>query len=263
MEAAAGPPGDALSGDGEVSEADATGRLADAYAVIRAALDVPFVPTVYRMLARREELLVSAVGALEPLLAGGRAGRYAAAVRDRGGSAAARLPGGGLDAGDDGPELLALLERYNRANPLNLLFALALLPDEPAWTPAVMGPPPPRRPGLLADVLACHGGFTVPGVWRELAHLPGPARRAWELIRPLAGSAALAAARDDVIELARAELATVTVPTAEQLGYGEADIAAVRDTLAWFPHGIATMVIEIEYLRLRVEAGPEQMRSSA
>lgn len=256
------PSGDPLGGEGEVSEAEATGGLADAYATIRRALGVPFVPTVYRMLARHERVLVAAVAALEPLLASERAGPYSEAARRRGASAARRLPGSALEAGDAQAAVLATLERYNRANPLNLLFSLALRPEGADWTPAVMGPPPPPRGDLLADVRACHGGFTVPGVWRELAGRPELAAEAWGLVRPLAGSTELRTARDDVIALARAELASVSLPSAEALGYGPGDSAAIRGTLAWFPHGIATMVVEIEFLRHRLEAGPDLRRSS-
>ena len=254
-----------LRGRGEVAEDEATGALADAYAALRSALGVPFVPTIYRMLGVYDRLLVAAVDALAPLL---RRSRTPSAsprtARARGAQAAARLPGGPLDGGAHTDDALAVLERYNAANPRSLLFVLGMRPADAGPPTAVLRPPlPPPAGSLLDDVLACHGGFTVPGAWRELAAWPSLAAAGWDLVRSLAAEPELQAARADIVAGGRERLTGVTVPTASELGYGPQDAAAVDRILAWFPDGIPAMVVEIEILRHRLTAAAPQPDRSA
>lgn len=253
-----------LRGRGEIAEDEATGALADAYAQLRVALGVPFVPTIYRMLGVYDRLLVAAVEALAPLLRGPGAEHFARTARARGAQAAVRLPGGPLPGGAHRDDALAVLERYNTANPRSLLFVLGMRPaDAGPPTPVLRPPLPPPAGALLDDVLACHGGFTVPGAWRELAAWPQLAGAGWELIRSLAAEPELQDARADIVAAAREQLAGIAVPTASQLGYGPQDAAAVERILAWFPDGIPAMVVEIEVLRHRLMAETQRTDRSS
>ena len=185
---------------------------------------------------------------------------FAAAARRRGQVAAQRMPGGALDAGSAARDVRAVLDRYNVANPRNLLLVYALggAGAGSAQTgPAVMRDPlPAPAADLLEDVRACHGGFTVPGMWRELvAGWPDVAARAWRLVRPLAAEDELHAATGELIERGRELVGGLAVPDAAALGYGPADQAAIADILAWFRLGIPTMVVEIEYVRDRLRNG--------
>ncbi|UGS39145.1 hypothetical protein [Capillimicrobium parvum] len=263
-----------LRGSGEVAEDEATGAVADAYARLRDALGVDFLPTVVRMLGRYDRLLTATTDAMAGVLGGPEGAAFAGAARARGTEAAERLPGGALAAGAAAADVRVLLERYNVANPRNLLLVTALsagLADaEPApgttpapppagvataaGAPAVMyAPLPAPVPGLLDDIRACHGGFTVPGMWRELAaSRPAVAERAWRLVRPLAGEDELHAAIADVAARAAAVVRGQAMPNVADLGYdaeAQADIAGI---VTWFRLGIPTMVIEIEYLRHRL-----------
>jgi hypothetical protein len=214
---------------------------------------VPFVPTVYRMLACYERFLVEAVDALADALRGDRTECFAMAARALGAVAAERLDGPPIDPGADRAAILALIDRYNVANPRNLLFAVGLAGGRPpgAALPIMEPPLPPARDDLLADVEACHGGLTVPGLWRELAAWPEVAGTAWSHVRPLAGRPDFDRARTEILALARRTAGAAAAPEPAGLGYGPEDIAAIDEILAWFPRGISTMVVEIEYLRRR------------
>jgi len=238
---------DVLRGPGEVAEDDASDAVLALYARLRELLDVSFVPTVFRMLALHESYLTAVVDALAATSAPRRAARARACVALAAG-VATRLDPPPLDAGTDGPRVAALLDRYNVANPSGLLVLTALATGlEPAR--GVLEPPLPPRAGrsLNDDVLACHGGFTVPGLWRELAHgWPALAEQAWSEIRALAEAPAFGAGRAELIALAAGAIGPGELP---------APPAEVERIVAWFARAIPSMVLEIECLRLALSRG--------
>ena len=153
-----------------------------------------------------------------------------------------------MSAGEDTAAIQGVIERYNVANPAGMLI-LAALSDglEPA---RVLEAPLPERAGrsLQDDVLMCHGGFTVPGLWRELAHgWPDVAERAWTEIRSLAQTRRFASGRDELVALASEAIPATAFPRAD------AD-PEVERIVTWFARAIPTMVLEIECLRLAITA---------
>jgi hypothetical protein len=162
-----------------------------------------------------------------------------------------------LAAGSDGPAVAALLQRYTAANSRGLL-ALTTLADglEPAR--GVLDAPLPPRAGrpLEDDILACHGGSTVPGFWRELGHgWPDLAERAWAEVRSLAQAPRFAAKRAELIALAAEALPAAALP---RPAAALRDPAAARDaerSIAWFARAIPTMVVETAFLRLALDRG--------
>lgn len=238
-----------LGGPGEVAEHEAGPALARTYADLRAALGVPFIPTLYRVLGTDEPFLTAATGALRDVIGGAHGAAFAAEARRLG--AAADLPQASLDVGPDAPALLALIDEYNRANPRNLLFALALAPraaSDPFPSPAGALAVGADAAALLADIGACHGDAVMPGLWREVAAShPTLLAPAWHAIRGVLGTPAFEAARADVVGAARATVAAAAAPA-------PATPAALVEPLAWFARGISTMIVEIELLRRLVAA---------
>jgi hypothetical protein len=118
----------------------------------------------------------------------------------------------------------------------------------------VLEAPLPERAGrsLQDDILMCHGGFTVPGLWRELAHgWPDLAERAWTEIRRLAQAPRFASGRDELVALASEARPAASFPRAVD--------PDVERTVTWFAQAIPTMVLEIECLRLALgSAGPRR-----
>jgi hypothetical protein len=232
-----------LHGPREVAEDQAGDTVAGLYARLRELLGVPFVPTVFRMLAVHEDYLAAVVDAASAAPAERRA-TYARRGVELAAEVARQLEPGSVSAGEDTGAIQAVVERYNVANPAGMLI-LAALSDglEPAH---VLEAPLPERAGrsLQDDVLMCHGGFTVPGLWRELAHgWPDVAERAWTEIRRLAQAPRFASGRDELVALA-AEASPATA-------FPRADIDPdVQRIVAWFARTIPTMVLEIECLRL-------------
>jgi hypothetical protein len=242
-----------LRGPGEIAEDEAGPALRETYARIAGLLGVPFVPTIYRMLGRWPDWLAAAVDTIGPLLATREADAFATDARQRAASAA--LPGDAVHAGDDAPAVLAVLERYNRANPRSLLFATAL--DGGAPRPrGLMGPGAPDASpwsgdpgGVLEDVRARHGGLVLPGVWRELAGWPDLLEAAWRQVRPLAAVPAFQHARTAVADLALAATSGTVAPSPADHGVPDADLAELATITGWFAHGIPAVIVEIEYLR--------------
>ena len=187
-----------LRGPREVAEDEAGSSVAALYARLRELLGVPFVPTVFRMLAVHEDYLAAVVDAASATPAERRA-TYARRGVELAADVARQLDPGSVSAGEDTAAIQGVIERYNVANPAGMLI-LAALSDglEPA---RVLEAPLPERAGrsLQDDVLMCHGGFTVPGLWRELAHgWPDVAERAWTEIRSLAQTPRFASGRDEL-----------------------------------------------------------------
>ena len=232
-----------LRGPHEVAEDEARGPVVGLYARLRELLGVPFVPTVFRMLALHEDYLAAVVDAastvpVERLAASARRGVELAA------GVARQLEPSAVSAGGDTAAVQALLARYNVANPAGMLIVVAL--SDGLGPARVMQAPLPERASrsLLDDVLLCHGGFTVPGLWRELADgWPEVAERAWSEIRSLARDPRFAAGRDALVALASEAAPAGTFPRA-------VDHPGAGEIVAWFARGIPTMVLEIECLRL-------------
>lgn len=241
-------------GPGEIAEDEATGRTVETYARLRDALGTPFVPTVFRLLARHETYLATGVDALLARLDRDAIAELADAVRERAALAALELPGPPLDAGDDRAAVAALLRRYNVVNPRGIVLVRALRGDVARPPAAVMRAPLPRPvAATLEDVRAAHGGLTVPGMWRELAELDaGVATAAWARIRPLAGAAAFDAARADIGEWAGAAVAAVVTPDPARLGCRPEDQREIAMILDWFVAAIPALVVEIEVLDERL-----------
>ena len=117
----------------ELSEADASGRVAEIYAELRRLSGVPVVALIFRHLATHEGLLDQIWAALRPLLTTGVLQDAAARVVDENIPADLIPP---IDAnvrcalGFDGVRMTPVLnaiDAYNRANAINLLIMLSLL----------------------------------------------------------------------------------------------------------------------------------------
>lgn len=244
--------GDALRrGSGEIAETEATGSVAESYSQLRETLGVPFVPTVFRMLARYPNFLEAGLRGLDrvDLTALARSGRA------HGERAARELAGARLDAGQDRSSVVTLLDDYNRTNPRGIVVVSAMRGPTSRRPPAVMCPPLPAPvPELLDDVRACHGGLTVPGLWRELAagH-PEVAASGWAQVRPLAEAPAFAAARRAIATDAAAAVSAIRPPDPAALGLDAAATHEVTEILDWFFAAIPTLIVEIEVLRLGVQ----------
>jgi hypothetical protein len=244
-----------LRGPGEIAEDDAGEAVVALYARLRELLDIAFVPTVFRMLATHVRYLAAVVDALAATSAPRRAA-YADACVELAARIAAELDPPALDAGADAPRVVALLERYNVANPSGLLVLTALAAGlQPAR--GVLEPPLPPRAGRSVedDVLACHGGFTVPGLWRELAHgWPALAERAWNEMRSLAEAPRFATGRTELVAFAADAIAPGELPAPSAVLTGH-DAGEVERIVAWFARAIPSMVLEIECLRLALSRG--------
>jgi hypothetical protein len=232
-----------LRGPREVAEDEAGGSIAAAYARLRELLGVPFVPTVFRMLAVHEDYLAAVVEAASATPAERRA-TYARRGVELAAGVATELGPASVRAGEDTAAIQAVIERYNVANSAGMLIVAALADGlQPA---RVLEAPLPDRAGrsLQEDILVCHGGVTVPGLWRELAQgWPEVAERAWAEIRSLAQTPRFARGRDELVALASEALPATAFPQAG------ADPELER-IVTWFARTIPTMVLEIECLRL-------------
>ncbi|MCZ6604378.1 MAG: hypothetical protein O7A03_04465 [Alphaproteobacteria bacterium] len=189
----------------EVSEAEATGRTADIYAAIRASCGVGMVSLCYRHLAVDLSQLEWAWRILGPEYVSGACAQMAetltgrtvidhlVAALDR----AALPPDLGANAN---AHVIAVLDAFNRANPMNYLFVSVLVRLLEAKTAQGSGdagsqvgdPPPveglPQLPPILslddmpaqvraqvielADLGAGKHDRIVPSVYRHVAHWP-------------------------------------------------------------------------------------------
>src|SRR4051794_32922309 len=160
-----------LRGPREVAEDEAGPSVAAAYARLRELLGVPFVPTVFRMLAVHEDYLTAVVEAASATPAERRA-TYARRGVELAARVATELEPASVSAGEDTAAIQAVIDRYNVANSAGMLILAALADGlEPA---RVLEAPLPDRAGrsLQGDILVCHGGG--PGA-RPLRG-PGPGR---------------------------------------------------------------------------------------
>jgi hypothetical protein len=250
------PPSEAqvLRGPGEITEDEATRAVAGVYDRLRGALGVGFVPTVFRMLACHERYFVAAIDAVAPLLDGGRGQQLGAQVRAIAAHASETAGIGPLPASPDPATFAPLFDRYNEANPRSLVLVRVLARDVAAAAGVMQPPLPPRSPdALLEEIRACHGGLTVPGLWRELyAISPQRAAAAWVAARDAAPTTAFARALTDIIALADEAGAGCVAPTPADLAVDERAAREVERILGWFKIVIPTMIVEIECLRRAV-----------
>ena len=245
-----------LRGPQEVAEDEAGAGIALLYSRLREALRTPFVPTVFRMLAIHEDYFAAVVDALSATSAERRR-LYARRCLELASDVATQLHPRPLSAGEHTAAIATLIARYNAVNPNGLLVLTAMSAglDEPE---GVLTAPLPQRSGraLDDDILACHGGFTVPGLWRELSHgWPDIAERAWTEVRALAESPRFATGRTELLDLAAGALPSDRFP---RPAAAIADPDAARDVeriVSWFSRTIPTMMLEIECLRLAFDAG--------
>jgi hypothetical protein len=240
-----------LRGPGEIAEDDATGTLAAVYERVRGALGVPFVPTVFRMLARHERYLAAAIDSLRPVLDDRRGRELSARIRAIAAEAPAAAGIGVVPPWCDRGALDALIDRYNEANPRSLVLVRVLAREVPAVAGVMQPPLPQRAPhALLEEILACHGGLTVPGLWRELdAISPERAAAAWAAVRDAAHTSAFARAVREVIAAGDEAGAGCAAPTPAALGVDEHGSLEIERILGSFKILIPTMVVEIECLR--------------
>jgi len=238
-----------LRGPSEIAEDEANSFVAVLYARLRDELEVPFVPTVFRMLARHESYLAAAVDALAAGVDASSRRRFAERARGAARDALDAVPPVSLSMGRERGDVTQLLRRYNEANPRGMLLVRALARTVRPATGVMEPPLPPPSAELLPDVRACHGDFTVPGLWRELdARHSTVAAVAWPAVRELATTPAFASARRAVIARADEAMTAVAAPTPAEVGDDPTAVREIEQILAWFCVGIPSMVVEIEYL---------------
>lgn len=185
----------------ELSEADATGEIAEIYAEVCRLSGVPYVSALYRHLATRPGVLEWAWATVGPALSDGEPQTAAWALAD--GVTLDPLPPIPLDAlavwGIDpagARDARQVAEGFTRVSPINLVFAgtmrRLLLGDQPVhrrgisrdWSPPAPLPPPPAMlpfsaldaatgQVLMRFATMAGGEAFVPGLYRQLAHWPG------------------------------------------------------------------------------------------
>jgi hypothetical protein len=237
-----------------VSVTESSAVQADLDVRLRAELGMPFLPTVFTLLADHptylrlatESFLAQLPDALD---------EHARAVRAVGASAAPALALSAWEVGPAAPSIAALIDSYNQVNPPSLLFTLSLS-RAPTIGSGVMEPPLPEPPpaadseALLADIDVCHGGFKVPGFWRELvARWPRQAAFAWKLVRRLPENEGFARAREAVRLLALDKTPRGAVPAPSDMGCSRMEGEHIARILSFYAVVIPTMLVEIECLR--------------
>lgn len=248
----------------ELSETDATGRIAEIYADLRSLSGTPVVALIFRHLATHPGLLEDIWASLRPLLRTGRLQETAWRLADQSVPADLIPPIApvarealGLNAANL-PPILNAIDAYNRANPVNLLVMLTLLrrlelpPGDAAhaipanWTPPAMiaaplsrmVPPaemPPSLRRLVNDI-----GFgdrtqldaVVPSLLRHLAESPALLGLLHVLLIPKLRDGSLEAQTDAL----RREMVAAADALAPSLGPLPklAALPAVADTMRTF-----------------------------
>lgn len=259
----------------ELAEADAPASVRAIYAGLREGATTPIAALIWRHIATHPGLLEACWASLAPLFASGRLPGTAWRV------ARETAPAGLLPriepraqallgiAPDDGETIRALIEAYNRANPVNQLAVLTLLArlasDAPAeagtpvaaWTPPAaitralprMTPPAEMSRdvrGLLNDL-----GFgdrsrldpVVPSLYRHLTDWPAYLAVLHIGLAPRFRDGSLAAAVVRVEQAMAAEavaLARTIAPVAELAARPE-----LQATLRRFAGGVIPMMIVV------------------
>ena len=239
----------------------------DLDARLRAELGMPFLPTVFTLLADHPTYLRAGAEAFLARLPDAL-DEHDRAVRRVGACAAPSLVTSPWRVGPAASSIAALIDSYNQVNPPSLLFTLWMFPARTRGV-RVMEPPLPEPPSaagseaLLADIDVCHGSFKVPGFWRELvAEWPQQAARAWALVRPLPENAGFARAREAVSSLSLQRTPGGAAPAPADVGCSPARAEEIARILSFYAVAIPTMVVEIECLRhALVPAAPRDERA--
>jgi hypothetical protein len=229
----------------ELAEVNATAEFEVAYQHIRDLLASNFVPTIYRRLALYPAAFALAVKHLSHVVDLADSTDF---VRTAQSAAYISLSGASLSEGPIKSEVTDVIERYRSANPLNLLFSISLMGADTRPNRSVMQPPlGPVQSEIQQDIFESHGAFITPGLWRDLDPWPDRKRELWMKTREIAQDGRLVNAREAVMECA------ALVFLGSTLEFLPAQIASLLPEpasidFAWFPTGVATMVVEGEWL---------------
>lgn len=273
-----------------VSEAEATGHIAELYEDIRETLGMSFVNLVWRHLAAIPGGLHWTWATLKPLYVNGAVYAEADALRagldlppvPRFPSAALRSIG--INA-DHETAIRATLFGYDRGNPLNTVAFCAVLARLHGATPPPCPPvrPPSRRPSaqpvpspLNFDQMPSHVAELVRSVNligareqgqtlqvslpRNLARWPGMLVLYYATLRPLHDSGSLLAAVDAVVEEGRRRGVGVSGALGRTGLPDAATTAAVRASLErLIPHAMGRMIPIVSLLLRMLPVGTEGM----
>ncbi len=213
-----------------LSEADATGAVAEIFADIRSVMDIPMVTSIWRMLVDFDGALLPAWEAAKVVY---QTGEPQAALLKIEKEAffpapepidASRLEAAGVSK-DDFKIVLSLIDAYNRSNGLNLI-ALTALTVSPSGPLANAASPRLRQdwvplPRLLNRQEISESTWNVlvnlhtlsddsgsPGiatVWRHLARWPGLVELVYDGMAPLAREGKIEDAKSSVQAIALSE----------------------------------------------------------
>jgi hypothetical protein len=267
-----------------ITEANATGEIAEIFADIRRVLRVDVVNLIWRHLATIPGALPRAWGSLRPLYVDGTIGAEAAALH--GDLDFPRLPPfprevlaavGLLD--DDIRTIRNILAAYDRTNAMALVALSALLlhlEDKPlrlapssrgagaAREPLPLIPLPPllnladMPPATAELVLTLNRLGTrrdnpiLASMYRHLAYWPSYLSLTWAFIAPLDADGSLARSIDDAIAKAQTRAARHVMPLHAQseMSIAPSDGAAIRSAIEPFAGDvIAKMVVICGTLR--------------
>lgn len=268
----------------ELSEAAATGRIAEIYDEIRRFSGVPYVSSLQRYLATLPGVLPWAWNALRPALASGvipeTGWRLAAAVRlsPPGRLSMAQLTAWGLDAAQVAA-IRNVAANFVRVSPVNLVMGACLsrlltgtvpagagYPD--GWVPPALLPPMPGnvdpagmsaadRAVLMRFATVVDGKPFVPALYRQIAHWPRVLGWLAEELTPRLGDPQTARTRAAVRGAAR-EAAVQIVAGLAELPQGRApDAATAQRVLATIDRYAETSPEMTMFGRLILEALPE------
>jgi hypothetical protein len=259
----------------EVPESRATGEVRRIYGEIRRLAAVPMVATIFRHLATMPGVLAWSWGLLEPAMRSGALQREAWALAERVDlGAVPAIPRAALRAAGlcdrDERAIAAVLDAYNRANPVNILAlrclalhlggvcASAAPPVAHGWEP----PPAPEPLPPIADpvamgpalrelvVLLTDRGETAapstlwPGLYRHLAHWPAFLGYASVIVPPRFDAIDAAAAKLRAgIDAAAAELAGSLRAPAALAAPAAAERERLQRAIAQFSRRIPEMAV--------------------
>jgi hypothetical protein len=258
----------------ELSESRATGELRRIYGEFKRLSGVPMVALIYRHLATLPGVLEWSWALLEPALRSGALQRHAWALAERVDAAVPPIPraalrAAGLEARDE-HGIAAVLDAYNRANPVNILavrcLALHLSGQAQAGaTIAAADWPPPQQPDALptmidppamtptvrelAQLLTDRGAQDAasplwPSLYRHLAHWPAFLGYAAVILPPRFDVVDVAAAKLRAgIDAAAAELASGLRAPAGLPTLSAAELDRLQSAIARFSHRIPEMVV--------------------
>lgn len=257
----------------EVPLSAASGEIRDIYDAIAQALGVRLVNLVYRHLATVPGALEWAWGTVGPAFLDGRlaaeSGALVRLVAEAGPPRGAVVLSAAGVRGGDADAVVATLEAYNRANPMNAIslqvVALALADGRPAarLPTTADGPPLPELlpiaplddlPGptrALLETLArqATGGRSpvVPSLFRHLADWPDLLDALADWLRPVAGGGTIDALSGSIFDAAAAAARRVYAglpPPAPGAGVPDAaSRATLEETVRVFPPAICRMIV--------------------